>query len=161
MLCDQFRQILLITHLSGRVVRIAKPDHTHVLRHCIECVQRCDLVPMHAAGIGILTKRRHQNGRVRSPKGLRYQINGFRSTIRHANRSGRQSVAVRQTGLQRIRFRFGISGYGRDAPAQMCTQSVEVHLIIYVGTEIAPYRVAVFIRIVSVSFNHCLSIFDR
>ena len=96
---DQFGQELLTMHLSCRIIRVAEPYHTHVLRHCLQRIQGCDPMPVHAAGIGIFAERRHQDGRIRPPEGLRYQINGFCGTIRHANRSGRQSVTVGQTGL--------------------------------------------------------------
>lgn len=117
---------------------------------------------VHAAGIGIFTESGLHNGGVCPAESLCGKIDGFGSSIRHAHCLGRKTVVAGKTGLKRVRLRFGIVADAVNPGTQMRLQGREVYPAVNVRAEVCRNGTAVFIGIVSVSFNHgSLSIFGR
>ena len=165
---DKCCQIFLLHNRSGRVIGIAQPQHAHLFRQAIPLALRrkpiegSDPMAVHAAGIGIFTESGLHNGGVCPAESLCGKIDGFGSSVRHAHCLGRKTVAAGKAGLKRVRLRFGIVADAVNPGTQMRLQGREVHPAVNVRAEVCRNGTAVFIGIVSVSFNHgSLSIFGR
>ena len=86
----------------------------------------------------------------------------IKGKVHYTKSTSERTVAAGKAGLKRVRLRFGIVADAVNPGTQMRLQGREVYPAVNVRAEVCRNGTAVFIGIVSVSFNHgSLSIFGR